>query len=144
MSGFKPDQKAWDKVFLIAVDILFIAWLVLMPLDAVRFHWSHMPVWLQIAGATALLCSFYAFYLIARENPFLSPLVRHSERSRADGGVDRAVSICAPSNVLQRAIFVSGNGFPAGVVVRCPCGADLRGTVRISGSDGGTRIKAGT
>jgi protein-S-isoprenylcysteine O-methyltransferase Ste14 len=54
----------------------FLAWLVLMPLDAVRFHWSQMPVWLQVAGAILLLCSFYLLFLTVRENSFLSPAVR--------------------------------------------------------------------
>ena len=45
-------------------------------LDAVRFHWSQMPGWLQVVGAVLLLCSFYLFFLTFRENPYLSPAVR--------------------------------------------------------------------
>lgn len=74
--GFKPDQNIWDKFFVIAVNVLFLAWLVLMPLDAVRFGWSGMPAWLQSAGAIVLLYSFYIFYLTFRENPYLSSAVR--------------------------------------------------------------------
>src|SRR6266487_5120538 len=59
----KPDQKTWDKVFFGVANVFFLAWLVVMPLDAVRFHWSHMPVWLQLVGAILLLCSFYLFFL---------------------------------------------------------------------------------
>lgn len=76
MTGFTPDQKAWDKVFLTVTAVVFVAWLVLMPLDAVRFHWSHVPVWLQSVGAILLLISFYIFFLAYRENSYLSPLVR--------------------------------------------------------------------
>ncbi len=76
LTGFRPEQKAWDKVFLVVTAILFVAWLVLMPLDAVRFHWSHVPVWLQVVGTILLLCSFYIFFLAYRENSYLSPLVR--------------------------------------------------------------------
>jgi protein-S-isoprenylcysteine O-methyltransferase Ste14 len=47
-----------------------------MPLDAVRFEWSRMPAWLQMAGGIVLLYSFYLFYLTFRENPFLSSAVR--------------------------------------------------------------------
>ena len=76
MTGFTPDQQAWDKVFLVLLLLYFLAWLVFMPLDAVRFHWSHVPRWLQGVGALLLLLSFYLFFLVYRENTFLSPLVR--------------------------------------------------------------------
>lgn len=55
--------------------VLFTAWLVLMALDAVRFHWSQMPVWLHMIGGILLLCSFSLWYLALRENPYLSPAV---------------------------------------------------------------------
>jgi len=77
MTGIgKPDQKKWDKVFYGLANVFFLAWLVLMPLDAVRFRWSHMPAWLQVAGVVLLLNSFYLFFLTFRENPYLSPAVR--------------------------------------------------------------------
>ena len=84
MAGIgKPDQKAWDKVLLAITAIIFYGWLVLMGLDAVRFHWSQVPLWLQTLGTVLLLCSFYVFYLTFRENPLLSPAVRiQKERSQ--------------------------------------------------------------
>ncbi len=72
----KPNQKSWDKLFFVALNLIFLGWLVLMPLDAVRFHWSRMPPWLQVAGAVVLLLSFYIFYLTYRENPYLSAAIR--------------------------------------------------------------------
>lgn len=82
MTGIgKADQKTWDKVFYVIANLLFLGWLIVMPLDAVRFRWSQMPGWLQIIGAALLLSSFYLFFLVFRENPYLSPAVRHqSER----------------------------------------------------------------
>ncbi len=54
-----------------------------MALDAVRFRWSELPVWLQVVGGVILLCSFYLFYLTFRENSYLSPAVRiQSERGQ--------------------------------------------------------------
>jgi len=77
MTGIgKPNQPAWDRVFFVAMELFFLAWLVLVPLDAVRFRWSQMPGWLQVVGAVILLCSFYLFFLTYRENPYLSPAVR--------------------------------------------------------------------
>ena len=79
MALSQPGQKAWDKVFLPLLYVFFISWLILMPLDAVRFHWSLVPLWLQIAGVLLLLCSFYIFYRTFRENSYLSPVVRIQE-----------------------------------------------------------------
>ncbi len=77
MTGLKAaDRKAWDRALIALMSALFFGWLVVMPLDAVRFRWSQMPVWLQTMGACVLLCSFYVFYLTFRENPYLSPAVR--------------------------------------------------------------------
>ena len=74
--GFKANQKTWDKVFIVVLNVVFLGWLVLMPLDAVRFHWSRMPAWLQTVGAATLLVSYYLFFLTFRENPYLSAAVR--------------------------------------------------------------------
>jgi len=80
MTGFKkPDQQGWDKVLMPVTGVLFFAWLILMPLDAVRFRWSQVPVWLQVVGAIILLGSFYLFFLTFRENSYLSSVVRIQE-----------------------------------------------------------------
>jgi len=72
----KSGQKGWDKVFFALAQLLFLGWLIANPLDAVRYRWSHVPGWLQVAGGLLVLASFYAFFLIFRENAFLSPAVR--------------------------------------------------------------------
>ena len=84
MTGIgKPNQPTWDKIFFVAVEVFYLAWLVLMPLDAIRFHWSRMPIWLQVLGGVILLSSFYLFFLTFKENPYLSPAVRvQSERGQ--------------------------------------------------------------
>ena len=77
MTGIgKADQKKWDKVFFAVANVLFVAWLISMPLDARRFHWSVMPAWLQVLGALLLLVAFYLYFLVFRENAYLSPAVR--------------------------------------------------------------------
>lgn len=70
------DQQGWDKVLYPLLEVFCFAWLILMSLDAVRLHWSQMPVWLQVVGAIVLVCSFYLFFLTFRENSYLSPVVR--------------------------------------------------------------------
>ncbi|GCE21568.1 methyltransferase family protein [Dictyobacter kobayashii] len=79
MAISKSDQKVWDKIGMAVTYVVFLAWLVLMPLDAVRFRWSQVPTWLQIVGAVVLIGSFWLFYATFRENSFLSPMVRIQE-----------------------------------------------------------------
>ena len=72
----RADQQGWDKALFPLLLALVFAWLVFISLDAVRFHWSPEPVWLQIVGAAVLLFSFYLFFLTFRENSYLSTVVR--------------------------------------------------------------------
>lgn len=77
MTGLgKPDQKAWDKRILAVLIPLYIVWIVVMPLDAVRFHWSHIPLWTQAVGSVLFCISYYMLFLTYRENSFLSPAAR--------------------------------------------------------------------
>lgn len=82
MSIFKPNPKR-DSMFL-WLCLVSLAWLVVMPLDAVRWHWSMVPFWLQIVGALILVGSFVCMYLAFRENAYLTPTVRiQAERGHA-------------------------------------------------------------
>jgi protein-S-isoprenylcysteine O-methyltransferase Ste14 len=78
-SPLQRGQPLWDKVFLAAVSLLFIAWLILMPLDAMRFEWSEVPGWLQFLGALGLVLSLYVVFLTFRENAYLAPVVKLQE-----------------------------------------------------------------
>ena len=71
-----PDQQGWDKVLFPLLLLFPFVWLMFISLDAVRFHWSPVPAWLQIGGAVILVCSFVLFFLTFRENAYLSPVVR--------------------------------------------------------------------
>lgn len=76
MSLSRSDQKGWDKILFPLLLVLPLAWLVFISMDAVRFHWSPVPLWLQAVGGVILLCSFAFFFLTFRENSYLSPVVR--------------------------------------------------------------------
>ena len=73
------DQQGWDKLLFPLLILLFFGWLISISLDAVRFHWSFVPVWLQFVGAMVLLGSFYLLFLTFRENSYLSTVVRIQE-----------------------------------------------------------------
>ena len=78
------NQKGWDKYFVSILLIMFVAWIVIMPLDSKRYGWTtHFPIWLKVLGGIGLLLSFFFFYRSYTDNTFLSPLVRiQSERKQ--------------------------------------------------------------
>ncbi|HEY7201257.1 MAG TPA: isoprenylcysteine carboxylmethyltransferase family protein [Candidatus Dormibacteraeota bacterium] len=79
----KPDRGRWDRAFVVVASVLLIGWLALVPLDAVRFGWSHVPAPVQVAGAVLFLASLWLQLLVFRENSFLSSAVRiQSERGQ--------------------------------------------------------------
>jgi protein-S-isoprenylcysteine O-methyltransferase Ste14 len=73
------DQQGWDKVLFPLLMIFPFAWMMFMSFDAMRLHWSSVPVWLQVVGAIILVCSFALLFLTFRENAYLSPVVRIQE-----------------------------------------------------------------
>ena len=70
------DQKPWDKALMALFLFLWCAWFVVMALDAVRFGWSVVPLWLRILGAIAIAVSLYIMFLIMRTNSFAVPVVK--------------------------------------------------------------------
>jgi protein-S-isoprenylcysteine O-methyltransferase Ste14 len=72
----RQDQPAWDRMWVLCFYLLSLTWLSLMPLDAVRWHWSNMPAFFQVLGLFLLFCSLLGIFLTIRENHYLSPLVR--------------------------------------------------------------------
>lgn len=73
------NQANWDRIIGPSFYALLFTWLLFISFDSVRFHWSPVPLWLQIIGAATLLCSFYLFFITFRENTYLSPVVRIQE-----------------------------------------------------------------
>jgi protein-S-isoprenylcysteine O-methyltransferase Ste14 len=102
LSLSQPNQKAWDRVFILLFELFLFAWLVLMPLDAVRFHWSQMPLLLQVVGAMALVGSFFLISLTFRENSFLSPTVRIQEER------GQTVISTGPYQYVRHPMYASG------------------------------------
>lgn len=69
-------RKRWDRFFSAVSGLVGLAWIIIMPLDAVRFQWSDMPLWLQALGFIGVALALTILYLTFRENAFLSPAVR--------------------------------------------------------------------
>jgi protein-S-isoprenylcysteine O-methyltransferase Ste14 len=82
MSGiFARSQRTWDRILMSVFVVVWIGSLVLSALDAVRFHWSRVPISLQAVGAVLVALGYYVFYLTFRENSYAAPTVKiQSER----------------------------------------------------------------
>lgn len=79
----QPGQPQTDQILLGVFILLHIAWLAFMGLDARRFGWSSLPVWLQAVGAIGVALSLYVSWLAFRENTFAAPAVKiQSERGQ--------------------------------------------------------------
>jgi protein-S-isoprenylcysteine O-methyltransferase Ste14 len=75
-SLIQRDQKRWDKIFMAIMMALWIGWLVLIALDAKRYHWSQVPLALQVAGFVLLCLGSYLVGLTFRENSYAAPVVK--------------------------------------------------------------------
>ena len=69
-------QSTWDKFFMACVAVAWCAWLILMGLDARRFHWTSMHPSLQVAGVLAILVSMVAMRSVFRANSYAAPVVK--------------------------------------------------------------------
>jgi protein-S-isoprenylcysteine O-methyltransferase Ste14 len=74
--AFQREQKGWDKLFVIGLILCWCAWFVIMGLDAGRAPAPQMPLGAQVAGALAMLLSFYIVHLTFRANSFAAPVVK--------------------------------------------------------------------
>ena len=82
-SPVQRGQPLWDKIFLLLFMAIWFGWLMLMGLDAQRWHAFHMPVWLNLAGAILIIVGFLGVTRVFAENSFAAPVVRvQAERSQ--------------------------------------------------------------
>src|ERR1700722_5439952 len=72
----QPGQPLWDKFFTGFFVLIWLAWLVLMGADAVRWHPGEMPPWLNVLGAVVTVLGFVVTARVLLENSFAAPVVR--------------------------------------------------------------------
>ncbi|WP_322042542.1 isoprenylcysteine carboxylmethyltransferase family protein [Paraburkholderia sp. J67] len=78
------EQARWDRIFMMAVALGWCAWLVFIGFDAVRFRWSHVPLWLSVVGAMAIFADIYATRGVFAANRYAAPVVKiQRERGHA-------------------------------------------------------------
>ena len=72
----QKDQPAADKVVLVLIFLTIFGMLALAGLDAVRFGWSFVPVWVQVIGALAVVLGIAFCFWTMLENSFAAPVVK--------------------------------------------------------------------
>jgi|WetSurMetagenome_2_1015567.scaffolds.fasta_scaffold472475_1 protein-S-isoprenylcysteine O-methyltransferase Ste14 len=72
----RPDQKPWDRRLVIAFQLLWHAWWVVMGLDARLHGIARVSPWLQALGAAGVAASFWLSALAFKANRYASPVVR--------------------------------------------------------------------
>jgi protein-S-isoprenylcysteine O-methyltransferase Ste14 len=70
------DTKGWDKAILGFYAPLSFAVFVLAGLDAGRYGWSSLPLWLQAVGAVGLVPAMIVPYWAMLANPVLATTLR--------------------------------------------------------------------
>lgn len=84
----QPNQTKWDRLITPFALLAMIGWFVLIALDH-RWHWSMVPIWLQVVGAFGIAGSLIVTAFVFRANSFAAPVVKiQAERghSVADTG----------------------------------------------------------
>ncbi|MDH4257565.1 MAG: isoprenylcysteine carboxylmethyltransferase family protein [Candidatus Aminicenantes bacterium] len=82
----KKEAKSWDRKFLIAYCLVLIVFLIIPGLDAVRFHWSEVPLILKVLGFIGYIPGLGFAFWAMKENAYASDVVRIQE--------DRGHTVC--------------------------------------------------
>lgn len=102
-------QPTWDRIFVVAFILVWCGWLVLMALDAQRWHTSAIPPWLNVVGGALVIAGFFATMLVFRENSFAAPVIRvQSEREQRV--IDRG-----PYAIVRHPMYASAVLYLAGM-----------------------------
>ncbi len=72
----QPGQAPWDKFFMVVVIAVWLGWLALMALDAGRYRWSEVPLYLQVAGFIVVCIGSWIVGLTFKENSFAAPVIK--------------------------------------------------------------------
>lgn len=70
-----PSAKGWDKRFLWLFILLFIPFLVVIGLDAIRFGWTSVLMPFKTAAVPVLIWGLWMIYRVMKVNSFASPFV---------------------------------------------------------------------
>jgi len=66
----------WDRVLVSIFQVLFVAILVVGALDAGRYRWTSLPLWLQVAGLILMIAGILLVAWAMGQNPHFESTVR--------------------------------------------------------------------
>lgn len=72
----RKDVRSWDKIIIRAYTVLLAIMFPVAAIDAVRFHWSHVPAAVSWPAFAGLVVSWALVLWAFRENAFLSGYFR--------------------------------------------------------------------
>lgn len=75
----RKDVKTWDRIIIRGYSLVLVTLPVVAGFDAVRYRWSHAPLWLKILAFLGFIPSLVIGFWAMRENPYLSEMVRIQE-----------------------------------------------------------------
>ncbi|HLH07111.1 MAG TPA: isoprenylcysteine carboxylmethyltransferase family protein [Terriglobales bacterium] len=96
----RADTASFDKLFLILFVPLTFVQVIVAGLDAVRFGWSHMPLWTVYPG---ILIYLFGIALVAWTLS-VNPHAEQSVRIQSDRG--HAVVTCRPYRFVRHPMYV--------------------------------------
>ena len=75
MQFINPLARDWDKRFLRVFFLLFIPYLMLIGLDAVRFGWSSVTMPFKTGALALLVWGLWMIFRVMQENSFASSII---------------------------------------------------------------------
>ena len=93
----KKDAKPWDRFLIFTYVIFMICMIILAGLDAVRFRWSDIPLFIKILGFAGFLPATAIIFWAMRENSYLSDVVRIQDdcENQTEEAGDQRPELCA-------------------------------------------------
>jgi protein-S-isoprenylcysteine O-methyltransferase Ste14 len=79
MNLWKRVVKPWDKAIVVLLIAASAPLFVLPGLDAIRYHWSHVPLPFKIIGFIGFILSYGLFFWVMKTNPYSSAVVAIQE-----------------------------------------------------------------
>ncbi len=104
MIFLKPGAHGWDKAFILGGTAVFVPYLLLPGLDAVRYGWSAVPPSVARAAFLGIVVSLAVYFRVIRENRYLTGVIE-IQQERGHRVVDTGPYRCVRHPMYSGAIM---------------------------------------